>query len=339
MIALVQELSGRSAAEVYMPLALALHLTGLCAAGALALQAARRWWAAVVAAALLAVAPLATYSFVQQLLPQVWGLALAAALAAVSMRPELYRAAGARVRDLVPIGLLAVGLMFVYVEVAPLFGVAYLAYVGVLAVRGRVELRSALRLWLPVAGILVLVLNVYLLRELRLLIDLQFGHGVSAPSAGVPIYGFLLVPAGLPSIVGLQTISPSVTAPALDVSIVVSAVLLAAALVAAAVTAWRGNAASVFLVVSAALGAWQSAQANAARTPARPIIERASAIAFPPQHDRAIVPMVAKTSRGALPAEPAGRRWRKQECHLDPGSRPSASMPTTRSGRTSISTG
>src|SRR5437588_3397850 len=255
MIALVQELSGRSAAEVYMPLTLALHLTGLCAAGALALQATRRWWAAVVAAALLAVAPLATYGFVQQLLPQVWGLALAAALAALSMRPELYRAAGARVRDLVPIGVLAVGLMFVYVEVAPLFGVAYLAYVAVLAVRGRIELRPALRLWLPVAGILVLVLNVYLLLELRLLLDIQFGNGVEGPRAGVPTYGFLLVPAGLPSIVGLQTISPSATAPALDVSIVVAGVLLALALVAAAVTAWRGNAAAVFLVVSAALGA------------------------------------------------------------------------------------
>ena len=69
-----------------MPLILALNLVAVCGTAALAMQASRRWWAAFVAGGLLLVSPLATYGVVQQLLPQVWGLGLAAALLALLMR-------------------------------------------------------------------------------------------------------------------------------------------------------------------------------------------------------------------------------------------------------------
>src|SRR5438093_1166968 len=75
--------------SAFMPLILAFNMCTICATGALALQAARHWWAAPLAAALLTISPLATYGVLAQLLPQVWALGLAAALFAILMREDV----------------------------------------------------------------------------------------------------------------------------------------------------------------------------------------------------------------------------------------------------------
>ena len=80
MLAALSDVTGRKPYEVFMPLIISFSLTTVCGAAALAMQAATRWWAASLAAFLLVVSPLETFGVVQQLLPQVWGLGLAAAL-------------------------------------------------------------------------------------------------------------------------------------------------------------------------------------------------------------------------------------------------------------------
>ncbi|MDX6698811.1 MAG: hypothetical protein QOE65_2208 [Solirubrobacteraceae bacterium] len=251
-LAFVQRLTGLTGQEVFMPVIVSMHLAGLCAAGALALQAVRRWWAAPVAMALLAVSPLATYGITQQLLAQVLGLALGCALVALLMRRELHTAPGPAIGDAVLIGVVFTALLLAYPELTPTIGLAYLAYLGVLAARRQIDPTAALRLWWPAAAFALFSLNVFVPETAGWLSD-QVSHG-TRHSAGPPLFGYSLTPTALPATMGLDSFAPDVQRN-LDVPIAVGAALLAGALIIAALGAWRGRAAALVLLVQAGLAA------------------------------------------------------------------------------------
>jgi hypothetical protein len=252
LLAFVSRIAGRPPYETFMPVILAFNLCGASAVGALAMQVARRWWAAVLAAGLLLVSPLATYGVLQQLLAQVWGLGLVAALFALLMRPELHEGQGPGVRDVIPIGILASGLLLGYVELVPAMGLAYIVYLAVLGARKQLTASALTRLWLPGVAIAVVLLNGYFFTELAFL-RFQVTHGLSAASYP-PLFGYILVPNALPGVIGLQTLPPGNGAPYLDVTVVLAAFMLLGALVGSVVSARRGAAAAVVLIVEAALG-------------------------------------------------------------------------------------
>jgi hypothetical protein len=242
--------TGRPPYEVAMALTLALNLCTVCGVGALAAQASRRVGAALVAAAILAVSPLAAFGVVQQLLPQVWGLALAVVLLALVMRPELHHDPGPTLKDVALIGIVAAALVLVYVEVASTLALVYALYVALLAARRRLSIRSVLRLWGPVVVIVCLVLNVYLVREVQFL-RVQASYGVR-PTGDVPLFGYVLTPIALPVVAGLETLSEATGASSVEIA-VAAAVLLAAGIGAVAL-AVRGVAAAIALVAYTALG-------------------------------------------------------------------------------------
>jgi hypothetical protein len=252
LLALVSRIAGRPPYETFMPLILAFNLCGASAVGALALQVSRRWWAAVLAAGLLLVSPLATYGVLQQLIAQVWGLGLAAAMLALLMRPELHGGRGPRVRDVIPTGALASGLVLGYVELVPVVGLAYMVYVAALGARKQLTVSALTRLWLPIAAIALIVVNSYLLTELSYVTH-QATAGVRNV-AGPPLFGYILVPTGLPSVVGLQTLVPGSGAHLLNLTIVLAAVIILGTVVGSVVSARRGTAAAAVLIVEAALG-------------------------------------------------------------------------------------
>lgn len=251
-LAAFAKVTGRAPYEVFMPFILALHLCTICAAAALAMQATRRRWAAPLAAMLVAVSPLATYGVLQQFLPQVWGLGLAAALCALLMRPELHREPGPGISDFVPIGMLLAAMIAVYIELASTLALAYGLYLIVLTLRRQIDARAVTRLWVPAVGIAVIVLNTYLVREFRY-VGSQARIGLN-PSLYLSDFGFTLVPSALPGIVGLQLLPADASAPRFELRIAIGAVLLFGALVACLVTARRGAAASIVLVSYAAFG-------------------------------------------------------------------------------------
>lgn len=252
MLAALSELTGRNPYEVFMPLIVALNLVAICGAGALAMQAARRWWAACLAALLLVVSPLGTFGVLQQLLPQVWGLGLATALFALLMRRELHQGKGAEVGQLVAIGILATATITVYVELASTVVAAYAFYVGVLVIRREVAVRAIAHLWAAPLVFAAVVLNTYLIRELQY-VSSQATAGL-AKAEGASLFGFTLVPSALPGLVGLLRLPPSSATAQLGVFIVFSMVLLACVLAASLLTALRGYAASVVFVTYAVLG-------------------------------------------------------------------------------------
>jgi hypothetical protein len=253
-------LTGRPAYELFMPLIIALHLCMISGTAALAMQASRRWWAAVVAAALIAVSPMATLGVLQQLLPQVWGLGLASALFALLMRPELHRGTGPSLGKIAMVSLLVSAVIVVYVELASTLAVAYAIYLGVLRARRELSLRVAARLWIPTAVWSAVVLNGYGIRELRYVVNqARFGvHGLS----GAHFFGFSLVPSALAGIVGFQTMPVHSTAHWLDASLVVAIALLGAIFTLAVLGLLKGDSASVALVCYAGTGIYLSTHSS-----------------------------------------------------------------------------
>jgi hypothetical protein len=247
--------TGRLATDVYMPLILSVSMVGICAAGSLAMQFATRARAAIFAAAFLAVSPLATYGVVQQLLPQVWGLALATALFALLMRPELHARDRPPLRQIVPVWILAVALFLVYTELAASLVIAYGMYLAFLARRRQLSLAGIARLWLPTAVALGIVANAYLPRMIGFLTS-SARNGVDAGTrfGGVQLFGRSLVPIALPAIVGLQNLFAPLSTPFMTGSILVAMAVLVVTLTAAVITAREGIAACIVIAGDLTLG-------------------------------------------------------------------------------------
>lgn len=249
----VSALTGLRPQELFMPLIYAFGMGMTCGAAALAMQASRKWWAASVAAALVAVSPQATYGILVQLMPQVWGLGLAAALCALVMRRELHRDAGPALRDIVPIGLLVAAILLVYVELASTLVLGYLIYVAILAVRRELDLRVAIRLWAPALAFAAVVLNGYLIKEISY-VRSQASVGIHGLYAGPPNWGYTLMPGSLAGIVGFYRIPVNASTAFLQEGIIIAALLLVGVVVGIFVTARRGVAASAMLIGYLALG-------------------------------------------------------------------------------------
>ncbi len=248
-------ITGREPSELFMPFTIALQLCAVCGTAALAAQTARRQWAATVAAALLVASPLAAFSALQQLMPQAWGLGLAATLLAFVLRLEAHREPGMRRAELLLVGLLVTAILVAYVEFATTLVLVYAAYLAVLAVRREVDLRAVARLWLPAVVIPLVVVNVYLFREVDYMqTQAAVGVGNTGVHGDPPIFGYALVPGALTGFVGLQVLAPNGAAPFLNLSLLVALALIAAIVLTAVVTAIRGVAVSIVLVAYGALG-------------------------------------------------------------------------------------
>ena len=157
-------------------------------------------------------------------------------------------------RDLAPIAILAVAFVLVYVELAVSLAAAYALYVAILVLRGRVDWRALVRLWGAVVVGALVVLNSYLFRELHYVASQASNATAGVKLQGASLFGYVLIPAELPAIVGLKPQDTQPSAHFLDIAIAISIVLLAVAAVATLLTLRHGIAASCVLTTYLALG-------------------------------------------------------------------------------------
>jgi hypothetical protein len=241
----------RPAYELFMPYIFALNLCLICGTAALALQATRRTFAAVFAAILVAVSPLAAFGVLQQLLGQVGGLALAVAVLALLLRADLHRGRRPRLGELLPISVLAAAVLIVYVELAAVIALAYGLYLALLALRRELDTRVAMWLWVVPLAFAAIVLNSYLISELHFLAsqtNAGVGGDIGKNAGDPPTFGFSLIPSALPGILGIQPMPVAGNARYLGASIAVAVLVIAGLSWMCVASALRGVAAAVMLV-------------------------------------------------------------------------------------------
>jgi hypothetical protein len=254
-LAAVAPVWNRHPVELYMPMAFSLNMGVICAVGALTMQASRRWWGALVAAALVVVSPLWGYGLMQQLLPQVWGVGLAVALFAWLGRAEVHKRVAPIVPDLFVIVVLAAATFIVYFEVAVSLIVAYGLYVVVLLVRRELSLRAVAVLWsVPIAATVAMT-NVWLPKAFGYLHTVvSFGTTGGQGHGGASIFGYAMVPTALVGITGLRQIYAAPGDPHMSLFVAASALLLLGALAACVVIVRKAAAAGVVLLGDLVVG-------------------------------------------------------------------------------------
>ncbi len=212
--------------EAFMPFIGAGYFALLLATAGMVARRSSRPVRAYAAAAALALSPITTLSVLEQLLGQVFGLAVCAALAALVFDDRFYaRTRDGAVRAALLIGTLGGGFVAIYPEITPIFLIACAGYVAVWLRRHRIDLRRALTLALWVALPSAVFLNTMVLHMLLLIATRSAGADRSESSG--TFFPFYLVPSGITNFWGFVAIPTFPSEPQLSLLIAAGLVLLA----------------------------------------------------------------------------------------------------------------
>lgn len=228
--------------RAYMPLMLALHLTLISAATALAYVRPTHPRVPLAVCILLGVSGLTTLGTVYQLFAQVIGLPLfvACLVFACSPAPEaprLRRVGGAALCAIVLAAEAAV-----YPEIVTMLAVGVLSFFGVAVARKTVRLRDAAA-WLgAVAAGAVLLLNVHASTFANMMYaTLRFGTGAGLKGDAASHFPYYLLPSGLPDLFGIIPLAGGPSEPWLSIAIVLGAGLFVCLLLATSSLIKRGE--------------------------------------------------------------------------------------------------
>jgi hypothetical protein len=191
--------------QIYMSLALALHMTLIATAGALVLQSKRLRLAALLSCILVAGSALTTHGTLNQLSSQSGGLALLAASAALLMRP--YEGLGRRailLRGALS-GLVLSALLIYYPEMLPFLAIAFALYAILAALRHRLPLKGTFQVAAVAALACLVILNMHVFAGLMHLYSaVSIGTDLKAGSQ-YSLFPYFLKPHGLAILWGFQT--------------------------------------------------------------------------------------------------------------------------------------
>jgi hypothetical protein len=223
--------SGLTGHQVFMPLMVALHLVLISATGALVYRSGS-WWAVIVTGVLMSTSPLNTLGMVYQLISQVGGLGLLAAVAALLFRFDIPAGKYAVPRLAILIGLVLSALLIFYVELTPFLGLGFAAFFGAGLLRRHIPSRAVVGSLAIAAVVGALVLRNYLAVGLEFL-RFQATSGTSQRDLAFSVFPFYLMPGGLAALWGFSPLAPLVFEPVLSVGIALGGALLFLAVVAA----------------------------------------------------------------------------------------------------------
>jgi hypothetical protein len=261
--------------EAFMPTIFAFHLCQISATGALIHQSPQYRKPALAACALLSVSALASFGALYQLIAQVGGIAILAAVSAVSLRPLWARAtaagagegapsdaaardAGASEAPAPPLrrgllgGIIGVGLFLYYPEVIPLAGVSWLLFLLFEALHRRVRVAPLLGF----VGAAVVVIAALLGRHAIGALNFLFMQAASGSVGGVgheTLFPYYRIPSGLADFWGFFPLTDVPVEPWASLGVGIGGLLLIATVVVAAWLAWRGQPVAFVCVVMFAL--------------------------------------------------------------------------------------
>lgn len=251
LLSWVASLTGKSPFLIFMPVILALQSVLVLTATSLVPTAARRQ-IVLAAAVLAAIAPLSMYAVHQQLIGQVFGLALMCSTAAMLFVPfTSMKGVGYFALCSITIG----GYWLVYPETTPFFVLAFIIYHAVHARTPDWGWATSWRaLFAPLAT--CVLLGPYTLTFFLFLFS-QFKHSATqGVFNGASIFPYFLVPNGLSILIGFSQLGETLQDPLLSISIGAGIVLVVIALISSVFGLLKHQSAPVFVVVFslAALG-------------------------------------------------------------------------------------
>lgn len=229
-LAFTMSLTRLGAHRVFMPVIVAFHLVLVCSSGALALAGRPRRGTALATCALVATSALTSLGTLYQMISQVLGLSLLAALGTLVLVPVRRRPRGAAWQRAALEGLLLAALGIGYPEVLPFLVLAWVLVHALALARSREAFRPLAAAALRAGLVAALLLNLYLASTVSFLHN-QATKGAAAGTPGSVLFPFYLVPAGLGSFWGFLPIAGAAASRLADPAIALGGVLL---LVAAA---------------------------------------------------------------------------------------------------------
>jgi hypothetical protein len=253
VLAWVMSLTGLSAHQCYMPTILVFHMILIATTAALVLQSRRETLASIVACSMLGLSALNSLATVYQLMPQVFGLSLVAALGCLLLRPlTVFHGKNGR-RQAILTGILGAACGVVYPEVTPFVILPAALYHSIALIRRWQPIQSLPRALAIIGGFTVILLNTFIPSTLSFLRE-QAGRSLVSVDLSHSLFPYYLVPSGFANLWGFVPIDVPAPPHALDAWIVIGALLFAACAVAAFWQAWQGRPAASICVVMLILG-------------------------------------------------------------------------------------
>jgi hypothetical protein len=208
LIATVAATTGLKTVQIFMPVIIGVALAQLWAFIGLAYSAAKHRKLALIAGAIIATAPLWHYGTTYQLIAQVAGLTLLAAVSALTTRNHFPRRLAGRLKFALLVAILLAALCVTYPEVLPFFIIGW---------GGCFVLRLwAVRRWpagaipsvLFAAGFTFLLLRANILSAFfTLLGQTQSGLDVTVVTNRIALFPYFLMPAGASFFFGFNVIA------------------------------------------------------------------------------------------------------------------------------------
>ena len=262
--------------EIYMPMAMALHLSLISAAGALALRAQQSLalrarelrLAAFFSCLLIAMSAVPTYAVVNELISQIGGLCLLAASMALILRGDSSSSIVTAGLRALPAGVVSSAMMLYCPEMTPFLGLGVLVYLAIGRLRGEFTRRSLYVTLGLLAVVVLLALNTRLLAMPQYLLHAAGGAGgaIAAAHQGSAevaaklrdsLFPYYYIPAGLATLWGFLPYTKLFPDPWSSIAIAAGALLL---LLTCAATIWQAGRrlpvailALIMLILAAAL--------------------------------------------------------------------------------------
>ena len=252
LLAWVAGSTGLTTHQIFMPTVLALQLVLIAATAAMVLRNRTRRTAALLVALWTAISALVALGTLYQLIAQVFGLSLLAALATLLLFPFRRESPGRLGRTSVLRGILAAGLCVVYPEVLPFAVLSFFLYHGLLLVRRRELLGNVARGLGLSLGCTVVLSCIFLPGAITTMLR-QAGGGMQSIKPGASLFPFYLMPSAFAYLWGFSYISGPVDTASINIFTLFGMLLFVLSMTGTVALAWKGEAAAIMTFIMAAL--------------------------------------------------------------------------------------
>ena len=196
--------TGLNAHQIFMPIIFALHLSLICATGALVAGKNFSKKAPLIAMSLLAISPLTTLGAIDQLIGQVGGLTLLCAASLMFCRDLTIRPFRRLISPSIAGAIIFSALFLWYPEALPFLGLGWILFLVIKIFQNRSGAAPIIIPSLLIGMLTLLFLGSSILNALEIMMGQARIHG--SASDAIILFPYFLIPSGIPALFGLASL-------------------------------------------------------------------------------------------------------------------------------------